>query len=207
MANESIFQKIIAKEIPADILYENQDVLCFKDIHPAAPWHYLMIPKREIAEFGRASVDEQPVLADLLQQSYALLMSDKTPQGDKRMVINSGVSAMQTVFHVHVHLLAGRPFSLACSKDENTTERMSTDRYTLYEPTKPHAQKHVQVQVPALQNNHLGAQMMALVQAIMAASTYVEAPEFRVVIDPTSSKAHGIGAHVLSGPELGWPPC
>lgn len=107
--SETLFNKIIERQIPADIVYEDQQSLAFRDIHPQAPVHILVIPKKRISMISIATEEEQLLLGHLL------LIANKVAEQEGvadafRLVINNGVDAGQTVFHLHVHLLAGRTF-------------------------------------------------------------------------------------------------
>ena len=108
--SETIFTKIINKEIPADIVYEDDMCLAFKDVNPQAPTHVLIIPKKPIAKLTDAQEDDQAILGHLL------LIAGKVAEQEGckdafRIAINNGEQAGQTVFHLHLHLLAGRPFT------------------------------------------------------------------------------------------------
>jgi histidine triad (HIT) family protein len=105
----TLFGKVIRREIPADIVYEDDLCLAFKDINPQAPVHVLIVPKKEIARLVDATPDDQALLGHLM------LAAGKVAQqfgiGDAfRLAINNGADAGQSVFHVHVHLLGGRKF-------------------------------------------------------------------------------------------------
>ncbi len=105
----TIFQKIIDGEIPADIVWEDERALAFKDISPQAPVHVLVIPRQPIASVGDMSAEDRELVGHLFwaaQQVAAQLEVE-----DYRLVVNNGKGAGQEVFHLHVHLLAGRPFS------------------------------------------------------------------------------------------------
>lgn len=100
---DCIFCKIINKEIPAQIVYENDFVLAFKDISPVAPQHYLLIPKKHFVSL--ATVDAQ------FSQEMLMAIQSMTQEleiNDFRTVFNTGTAAGQTVFHVHAHIIAGR---------------------------------------------------------------------------------------------------
>jgi len=104
---ETIFDKIISKEIPAEIVYEDDQCLAFKDVNPQAPIHILIIPKKSIAKIADADVSNQELLGHLMLKASEIAEQ----QGVKdafRLVINNGEGAGQTVFHLHIHLLAGR---------------------------------------------------------------------------------------------------
>ena len=105
----TIFSKIINREIPADIVYEDELCLAFRDVNPQAPTHVLLIPKKEIPRL----VDAKPEDAALL--GHLMLAANKVAQqlgvADAfRLVVNNGAGAGQSVFHVHLHILAGRKF-------------------------------------------------------------------------------------------------
>jgi diadenosine tetraphosphate (Ap4A) HIT family hydrolase len=108
--HESIFGKIIRREIPATIVYEDEDVLGFEDIGPQAPVHVLFIPKNEAIP---TLDDLQPSHADLVGRlvlaAAAYARSEGLAEGGYRLVINCRGDAGQTVFHLHLHLLAGAP--------------------------------------------------------------------------------------------------
>lgn len=104
----TIFSKIIRREIPADIVYEDDLCLAFRDVNPQAPTHVLLIPKQEIPRLADAQDAEQALLGHLM------LMAGKVARqlgvGDAfRLIVNNGADAGQTVFHLHLHILAGRP--------------------------------------------------------------------------------------------------
>ena len=105
----TIFGKIIGREIPADIIYQDEWCLAFRDVNPQAPTHVLIIPRKEIARLADAGQEDQALLGHLL------LAANKVARqlgvdGAFRLVVNNGAGAGQSVFHLHLHLLAGRPF-------------------------------------------------------------------------------------------------
>jgi histidine triad (HIT) family protein len=104
----SIFKRIIDREIPADIVYEDDQCLAFRDISPQAPTHVLVIPKREIASVDALSDADSELIAHLW-----LVIRDLARQLDLgsgyRVVVNNGPEAGQSVDHLHFHLLGGRP--------------------------------------------------------------------------------------------------
>jgi histidine triad (HIT) family protein len=107
MAEETIFTKIINREIPADIVYEDEQCLAFKDINPQAPVHVLIIPKKPIAKLSQATEADANLLGHLMLTAKKIA-SEQGDGDDFRLVINNGSQAGQTVFHLHLHLLAGR---------------------------------------------------------------------------------------------------
>ena len=104
----TLFEKIIAREIPADIVYEDELVLAFKDINPKAPIHILIIPKKPITRISQAAPEDHQVLGHLLLKAREV--ADETGLGEKgyRLVINNGADAGETVPHLHLHILGGR---------------------------------------------------------------------------------------------------
>ena len=108
--SETIFTKIINREIPADIVYEDDLCLAFRDINPRAPVHLLVIPKKPLATLADVGTDDQKMLGHLLV--VANIVAEKEGVGDAfRLVLNNGAGAGQEVFHLHLHVLAGRSFT------------------------------------------------------------------------------------------------
>lgn len=103
----TIFQKIIDRQIPADIVYEDEQSLAFRDIHPQAPTHVLIIPKRRIQSLAAATEEDTALLGHLLLVARTLADQLGLTNG-YRAVINSGSDGGQSVDHLHVHLLGGR---------------------------------------------------------------------------------------------------
>jgi histidine triad (HIT) family protein len=108
--SETIFDKIIRKEIPADIVYEDEHCLAFKDVNPQAPIHILIIPKTCIEKVADAMAEDKILLGHILLKAGEIA-KDLGVKDAFRLVINNGEKAGQTVFHLHVHLLAGRSFN------------------------------------------------------------------------------------------------
>ena len=107
---ETIFQKIIDKEIPADIIYEDEKSLVFKDINPVAQTHILIIPKKQIEKISDAEETDQDLLGHLLIVA-GKVARQLGVENAFRLVVNNGAGAQQTVFHLHIHLIAEREFS------------------------------------------------------------------------------------------------
>ena len=108
--SDTIFQKIIDRELPADIIYEDDKSLVFRDINPVAPTHLLIIPKKVIPKLSDASKEDKDVLGHLMLLAGRIaeeLGLDET----FRLVVNNGAAAGQSVFHLHLHLLSGRPLN------------------------------------------------------------------------------------------------
>lgn len=107
MSDKTIFKRIIDREIPADIVYEDDLCLAFRDIKPQAPTHVLVIPKKEIASISETSAEDQPLLGhlcDVIRRLAEQLELD----GGYRIVVNCGGDGGQEVPHLHFHLLGGR---------------------------------------------------------------------------------------------------
>ena len=103
----TIFGKIIRREIPADIVYEDELCLAFRDINPQAPTHVLIVPKEGIARLSDAGPDDQALLGHLLLAAGKIARQLGVADAF-RLVVNNGAEAGQSVFHLHVHILAGR---------------------------------------------------------------------------------------------------
>ena len=106
----TIFTKIINREIPADIVYEDELALAFRDINAQAPTHVLVIPKEEIASLDDISDDKAHVMGHLFSVVRKVAAQLELTDG-YRTVINCGADGGQTVDHIHIHLLGGRPLS------------------------------------------------------------------------------------------------
>jgi histidine triad (HIT) family protein len=107
MTEKTIFKRIIDKEIPAKIVYEDEFCLAFHDVNPQAPVHLLLIPKKEIASIDQLTEEDTPLLGHLygvLRQ----LAKEHGLQSGYRVVANCGANGGQTVYHLHFHLLGGR---------------------------------------------------------------------------------------------------
>lgn len=107
MSEDTIFSKIIRKEIPADIVYEDDLCLAFRDITPQAPTHILVIPKKPIPKLADAQAEDKALLGHMLLAVSDIARQEKLENG-YRVVINTGEEGGQTVFHLHMHLLGGR---------------------------------------------------------------------------------------------------
>jgi histidine triad (HIT) family protein len=105
---DNIFLKIIRKEIPATVVYEDDRALAFRDINPKAPTHILIIPKKEIARVSKATAEDEALLGHLLLVAAEIARKEGVEQNGYRLVINNGRDAGESVPHLHIHLLAGR---------------------------------------------------------------------------------------------------
>lgn len=103
----TLFDKIIKREIPADIVYEDEHCLAFRDINPQAPTHVLLIPKKAIARLADATQEDAALLGHLMLAAGRV--AQELGVGDAfRLVANNGAAAGQSVFHLHFHILGGR---------------------------------------------------------------------------------------------------
>lgn len=108
--SDTIFSKIINREMDADIVFEDDQCLAFRDINPQAPMHILLIPKKPIAKLADADQSDQVLLGHLMLVAGDIARAQG--YGDAfRLVTNNGENAQQTVFHLHLHLLGGREFT------------------------------------------------------------------------------------------------
>lgn len=108
--SDDLFLKIASREIPADIVYEDEDVLAFRDVNPQAPLHVLIIPKRRIATINDMQEDDADVFGRLFFAARQIAADHGVAEDGYRVVMNCNSAAGQTVFHVHLHLLGGRGF-------------------------------------------------------------------------------------------------
>ena len=106
--SDTIFGKIARGEVRADFVYQDDRCLAFRDIDPKAPTHLLVIPRKPIARLSEAAPDDEALLGHLLL--VAARVAREAGLGEFRLVANDGAGAGQSVFHLHVHVLGGRPF-------------------------------------------------------------------------------------------------
>lgn len=107
---DTIFSKIIRKEIPAEIVFESEDLIAFRDINPQAPVHILVVPKKTIAGISAAGDADQVLLGRMLLAARDIAAKEGLNASGYRLVINNGERAGQSVFHLHLHILGGRDF-------------------------------------------------------------------------------------------------
>jgi len=108
--DDNVFAKMLAKQIPADVVYEDDQCMAFRDISPQAPTHILVIPRAPIAKLADTTDHDRGVLGHLLWAAGEVARREGLAEDGFRIVINNGVRAGQTVFHLHVHVLGGRDF-------------------------------------------------------------------------------------------------
>lgn len=107
--SETIFTKIINREIPADIIYEDELCLAFNDIQPQAPVHFLIIPKKPISTINDMAEEDKPLLGHLFWTAKKLAAEQGFAEDGYRVVMNCNEYGGQSVYHIHLHLLAGKP--------------------------------------------------------------------------------------------------
>ena len=109
MVSDCLFCKIIAGEIPADVIYENDSVVAFRDINAQAPTHALVIPRKHISTINDIEVEDQALVGCLYTAAKEIAAADGIAEDGYRTTMNCNAAAGQSVFHIHLHLLGGRP--------------------------------------------------------------------------------------------------
>lgn len=105
---ETIFSRIIKREIPADIVYEDDDILAFRDINPQAPTHVLVIPKVEIATVNDIQPDQAELIGRMVLAAQHIARQESIAEDGYRLVVNCNRHGCQEVFHLHLHLIGGK---------------------------------------------------------------------------------------------------
>jgi histidine triad (HIT) family protein len=111
VTNNCLFCRVVAREIPADIIYEDEHCAAFRDINPQAPTHVLVIPRQHIESLNEADQTTETLLGHLLFVAARVARSEGIAETGYRTAINTGAGAGQSVFHLHLHVLGGRAFS------------------------------------------------------------------------------------------------
>lgn len=106
----TIFSKIIAKEIPAKIVYEDEKCLAFHDVNPQAPTHILIIPKKEIRSMAEVTPEDAAILGHMMLKASDIAREIGVADRGYRLVVNTNQWGGQTVYHLHIHLMSGRAF-------------------------------------------------------------------------------------------------
>jgi len=106
-----LFCRIIAGEIPASIVYQDDRVMAFNDINPQAPMHVLVIPTRHISTLNELSAEDDELIGDIVRRGAAIANERGYGEGGYRTVFNCNADAGQTVFHIHLHVMGGRAFA------------------------------------------------------------------------------------------------
>ena len=109
--SECLFCKIVAGEIPADVVYESETALAFRDINPQASTHAVIVPKQHIATINDIRIDDQTIVGSLFTAARDIAKQEGIADRGYRVVMNCNADAGQTVFHLHLHLLGGRKLS------------------------------------------------------------------------------------------------
>ena len=109
--SDCIFCKIVKKEIPSQFIYEDDDVVAFKDLHPKAPTHILLIPKKHIEKLSDMKTEDISLGGKLLLAVSKVAEKEGIKENGFRVVVNNGKYAGQEVFHLHFHILGGKPMS------------------------------------------------------------------------------------------------
>ncbi len=109
--SNTIFSKIISKDIAADIVFEDDEILAFRDINPQAPQHILIIPKKEIPTINDLELSDAELIGKLVLKAKELAKELSISESGYRLVFNCNADAGQEVFHIHLHLLGGRQFA------------------------------------------------------------------------------------------------
>jgi histidine triad (HIT) family protein len=111
MSDDCLFCRIVRRDVDADIVYEDDSVIAFRDIHPQAPVHLLLVPRMHIPTVSDFREEHAPVLSGLLLAAAKIAVDQGVDQNGYRVVLNCREGAGQSVFHVHAHLLGGRPMA------------------------------------------------------------------------------------------------
>lgn len=109
MPEETIFSKIIRQEIPADIVYQDDMVTAFRDINPQAPTHILIIPNKLIPTANDIGVEDEPILGRIFTVAAKIAKESGIAEDGYRLIMNCNTHGGQEVYHIHLHLLGGRP--------------------------------------------------------------------------------------------------
>ena len=108
--SDCLFCKIIAGDIPADVIYESDSAIAFRDLNPQAPTHVLIIPRQHVSTINDIGVEHHEILGSLFSAAKTIAADEGLADDGYRVVMNCNEAAGQTVFHLHLHLLGGRTF-------------------------------------------------------------------------------------------------
>jgi histidine triad (HIT) family protein len=108
MSTSCIFCKIVSKEAQANIVYQDEQVTAFRDIHPVAPTHILIVPNRHIDSVGGMEPEDEPLVGHIFSVARRLAEQEKISTGGYRLITNTGAHGGQSVLHLHVHLIGGQ---------------------------------------------------------------------------------------------------
>ncbi len=112
MSEDCIFCKIIAKEIPSELLYQDDLVTAFRDIEPAAPVHILIVPNKHIPSMNEVVPEDEALIGHLHTAAQKLAVEEGIAEKGYRLVINTGDDGGQVVYHIHLHLMGGKPLRI-----------------------------------------------------------------------------------------------
>ena len=110
LSEQTIFDKILAKEIPADVIFEDDLCMAFRDVNPVAPTHFLVIPRKRISQLALAQDDDKDILGHLMLTAAKVAAQEGLDDG-YRIVVNNGKLGCQSVYHLHIHVIGGQQLS------------------------------------------------------------------------------------------------
>jgi len=119
MTEDTLFSKIINREIPADILFQDDRATAFRDIHPQAPTHVLIVPNKPTPSVNEITEEDEAILGHLFTVARKLAREEGIAEDGYRLLINCGRHGGQEVYHLHMHLLGGRPLGRMLSKSRS----------------------------------------------------------------------------------------
>lgn len=108
MTNSCVFCKVVSGESKAEIVYRDEQATAFRDLHPAAPTHILIVPNKHIESVGALTVEDEPLMGHLFTVARRLAEEEGISKGGYRLITNTGADGGQTVFHLHLHLIGGQ---------------------------------------------------------------------------------------------------
>lgn len=108
---DCLFCKVVAGQVPATVVFQNDHVVAFQDITPRAPTHLLIVPRRHIATLNELSPEDDALVGEMVRSAAAIAKEQRLAERGYRTVFNCNADAGQTVFHIHLHLLGGRPMT------------------------------------------------------------------------------------------------
>jgi len=108
MSDTCIFCKIVSKDTKETVVYQDEQVTAFRDLHPVAPTHILIVPNKHIESVGRLEAEDEQVIGHIFTVARKLAVDEGIAEGGYRMITNTGANGGQTVFHLHVHLIGGQ---------------------------------------------------------------------------------------------------
>lgn len=108
MSNDCIFCKIVSGEAKSTVVYRDEQVTAFRDVHPVAPTHILIVPNRHIDSVGTLEPEDEPLMGYIFTVARKLAEDEGISQGGYRLITNTGANGGQSVFHLHVHLIGGQ---------------------------------------------------------------------------------------------------